>query len=688
MPNRLAHETSPYLLQHAENPVDWYPWGDEALDRARRENKPVLLSIGYAACHWCHVMAHESFENPAIAAQMNERFVNIKVDREERPDLDSIYMQAVQAMTGHGGWPMTVFLTPQGEPFFGGTYYPPSDRHGMPGFPRVLQALADAYSTQPDAIQSTTAQLREIYGAAARAARESGPVNAAVLQRAFREIARAYDPVHGGFGGAPKFPPSMVLEFLLTYWGRSGDAAALDIARQSFQAMARGGIYDQLGGGLHRYSVDDRWLVPHFEKMLYDNALFLRLGVHLWQATGDSDIARVCADTVSWLAREMTAPEGGFLSSLDADSEGHEGTFYVWSADELDQLLGADSALARAAWGVTAGGNFEGKNILHQVRDVARLAEESGLPQAEVAARLEQARAHLHLTRSNRVWPARDDKVLASWNGLMLRALAEYARVFEDETASAAAVRNGRFLLGQLVRDGAVLRSWRQGKVLAVGFLEDQAAVALAFLELYTLTADVAWLNAARSITARAVDRFLDPQLGLLFDTPADHEALVTRPRDVADNALPSGTSLMAELMHRMGIIDDREAWVELSARIVGQVGEGLVTHGQAFGHLLGVADMVVHGVVEVVVVGAEGHQVRRDLERTVDQTFVPSSITLAVTDSGADDTALGRGRRAVGGIPMAYVCRRYVCDAPTSDPEVLAVQLRQALKPSAGTTV
>ena len=688
MPNRLAHETSPYLLQHAENPVDWYPWGDEALERARRENKPILLSIGYAACHWCHVMAHESFENPAIAALMNDRFVNIKVDREERPDLDSIYMQAVQAMTGHGGWPMTVFLTPQGEPFFGGTYYPPADRHGMPGFPRVLDALADAYSTQPDAIMSTTAQLREIYGAASRVAQASGPVNAIVLQRAFREIARSFDAVHGGFGGAPKFPPSMVLEFLLTYWSRSGDANALDIVRQSFQAMARGGIYDQLGGGLHRYSVDERWLVPHFEKMLYDNALFLRLGVHLWQATGDRDIRRVCTETVAWLAREMTAPEGGFYSSLDADSEGHEGTFYVWSADELDQLLGADSALARAAWGVTAGGNFEGKNILHQVRGTAELASQFGLPPEEVGARLEQARAHLHLARSNRVWPARDDKVLASWNGLMLRALAEYARVFEDETASAAAIRNGRFLASQLVRDAAVLRSWREGKVLAVGFLEDQAAVALAFLELYTLTADAEWLQAARNITTRAVDRFLDPQLGLLFDTPADHESLVTRPRDFTDNALPSGTSLMAELLHRLGIIDDRKDWVALSARIIGQIGEGLVRHAQAFGHLSCVADMVVHGMAEVVVVGAGGHPVRRELERTVDQTFLPSSITLRVTEEQADETALGKGRRAVGGIPMAYVCRRYVCDAPTSDPAVLTVQLRQALKPPAMSTV
>ena len=687
MPNRLAHETSPYLLQHADNPVDWYPWGAEAHQRAQQENKPILLSIGYAACHWCHVMAHESFENAEIAAQMNALFINIKVDREERPDLDSIYMQAVQAMTGHGGWPMTVFLTPQGEPFFGGTYYPPKDRHGMPGFPRVLQALSDAWHTQPEAIRSTTAQLHRIYGSAGHAVEDGGAVNATLLQRAFRELASGFDPVFAGFGGAPKFPPSMALEFVLAHWARTGDPRALEIVSRTFHAMARGGIYDQLGGGLHRYSVDEKWLVPHFEKMLYDNALFLRLGVHLWQATHDEEVRRVGAQTVEWLAREMTAPEGGFYSSLDADSEGHEGTFYVWTSAELDQLLGVDAGIARTAWGVTRAGNFEGKNILHLPRSLEEVAAEVGHPADEIARVLAQARSHLQLARSNRVWPARDDKVLASWNGLMLRALAEYARVFADETATTAAVANGRFLLSQLVRNGRVLRSWRQGKVLEVGFLEDQAAVALGFLELYTLTADATWLEEARAITASAVERFFDEGERVFFDTPIDHEPLVTRPRDFTDNAIPSGTSLMAELLQRLGIIDDRADWTERSTRIPGQIGEGLVKYAPAFGHLLGVADMTVHGAVEVVIVGADGHKGRVSLERAVAEAYVPSSIVLGVTDQSADQTALGRGRRAIGGTPMAYVCRRYVCDAPTNDPQVLRVQLRQAVKPLEGTT-
>jgi uncharacterized protein YyaL (SSP411 family) len=682
MANRLAHETSPYLLQHAENPVEWYPWGPEALERARRENKPILLSIGYAACHWCHVMAHESFENPQIAARMNELFVNIKVDREERPDLDSIYMQAVQAMTGHGGWPMTVFLTPDGVPYYGGTYYPPTDRHGMPGFPRVLEALSAAYREQPDAIAATSAQLRELFDAAGRSTGERRSIDEDVLRRASSALAARFDRAHAGFGGAPKFPPSMALEFLLTRWARTGDNPPLEMALQTFLAMARGGIYDQLGGGLHRYSVDERWLVPHFEKMLYDNALFLRLGVHLWQATGDDEVRRVCRETAEWVLREMTSPEGGFFSSLDADSEGHEGLFYVWTADELDELLGGDAAVAKAAWGVTPAGNFEGSNILHRPRPLSDVARQSGVSEDDVAALLERARAQLFLARSNRVWPTRDDKVIASWNGLMLRALAEYARILDHDAARRAAVASGEFLLAHLVRDGRVLRSWRQGKVLEVGFLDDQAAVGLALLELYTLTADGRWVHAARAIAARTIEHFYDAHLERFFDTATDHEALVTRPRDVGDNALPSGTSLVAELLLRLGTLDARDEWTALGELVLADVGEGLAQHPQAFGHLATVADMPAHGAVEVVIVGADGHGARRELERIVAEVFLPSSIVLVLTDQQADDTALGRGRRAIAGNPMAYVCRGYVCDAPKGDPKVLARQLRQALRP------
>src|SRR5689334_16309219 len=379
MSNRLANETSPYLLQHAANPVDWYPWGEDALARARSESKPILLSVGYAACHWCHVMEHESFEDDATARLMNEKFINVKVDREERPDIDGIYMQAVQAMTGHGGWPMTVFLTPAMLPFYAGTYFPPDDRHGMPSFRRVLAAVGDAYRNRRGDVERTTAQLREFFAATTHPTRSTGALPAALLERAYRELARDFDERHGGFGGAPKFPQAMALDSVLRYWARTRTSNALTMARDSFRAMARGGIYDQLGGGFARYAVDDRWLVPHFEKMLYDNALLARLGVHLWQATKDAEVRRVVEETIDWALREMTDAGGGFHASLDADSEGHEGKFYVWTRAELDAALGSESALAAEYWGVTASGNFEGKNILHVPNEPAVVASRLGI---------------------------------------------------------------------------------------------------------------------------------------------------------------------------------------------------------------------------------------------------------------------------------------------------------------------
>ena len=405
--NRLAHETSPYLLQHAENPVDWYPWGAEAFDRARREDKPVLLSIGYAACHWCHVMAHESFEDEATARLMNELFVSVKVDREERPDVDGIYMSAVQAMTGHGGWPMTMFLTPDGVPFYGGTYFPPDDRHGIPSFRRTLRAVAAAYRERRAEVDATAAQIQELYAASRAAAQPTGPLTPALLERAFRGIAAQYDAEHGGFGGAPKFPQTMVLDFALRHWRRTGVMEGLEMARDSFRAMARGGIYDQVGGGFHRYAVDAVWLVPHFEKMLYDNALLVHFGAHLYQATGDAEVRRVTEETVDWVAREMTSPEGGFYSSLDADSEGEEGKFYVWDEVELDVLLGADAAIAKAYWGVTGGGNFEGRNILHVASDPMAVAARFGITPATLEAVMTRARDVLSTARDTRARPGR-----------------------------------------------------------------------------------------------------------------------------------------------------------------------------------------------------------------------------------------------------------------------------------------
>ncbi len=679
MPNRLANETSPYLLQHANNPVDWYPWGPEALTRARDEDKPILLSIGYAACHWCHVMEHESFENVAIAALMNEHFVNIKVDREERPDLDSIYMQAVQAMTGHGGWPMTTFLTPEGEPFYAGTYFPPSDRHGIPGFPRVLTSLANAWANDRDNIRTTGARVREIYAPASRASSSVTPLDAALLERAYRTMARQFDERHAGFGGAPKFPPSMGCDFLLRHWARTGSPVALDMAHRSFVAMSRGGIFDQVGGGIHRYSVDDHWLVPHFEKMLYDNALFLRLGVHLWQATGDAEVKRATDATRDWVQREMTSPEGGFYSSLDADSEGHEGRFYVWDAAEFATVTGDDAVLARDAWGVTADGNFEGHNILNQVAPLDAIDRRHALAPGSTAAALDRARVALYTRRASRVWPGLDDKILASWNGLMLRALVEHARVFDDGTSRELALTNARFLQQHLIREGRVLRSWRKGKVLEVGFLEDHAALALAFLDLFSLTGDPAWLEQSRGITEYAVTAFRDPETGLFHDTSADHESLITRPRDITDNAMPSGSSLMAELLARMAVVDDRGEYLDLSASMTGSLADALGQHPSAFGHLLGVADQVVYGASEVVL--ADDNE--GVLSQVLSRTYVPSLVF--ARDAGA--SALTRGKERQHGRPTAFVCRRYRCDAPTSEPDTFAAQLlstRRAPDPGA----
>ena len=667
--NRLATETSPYLQQHADNPVDWYPWGAEALERARREDKPILLSIGYAACHWCHVMAHESFENPAIAAIMNAHFVNIKVDREERPDLDSIYMQAVQAMTGHGGWPMTVFLLPSGEPYYGGTYFPPTDRQGMPGFPRVLEALAAAYREDREKVEDTGARVRTIYEAATRPPNDDLQLTAEHLDRAFHGLARQFDDVFAGFGGAPKFPPSMSLDFLLRYWARTGRPEARDMAHRTFLAMARGGITDQVGGGLHRYSVDERWLVPHFEKMLYDNALFIRLGVELWRATSDDEVRDATERAITWLSRELTAPEGGFFSSLDADSEGHEGVFYVWRGEELDALLGADAPVVKAAWGITPGGNFEGRSIPFLAQGPEATAAKLGLVPEALNAALDRARARLYPVRAQRVWPATDDKVLAAWNGLAVRALCAAASAFGDRTpARTLALRAGEFLRANLVVDGRVLRSWRNGQLLDVGFLEDAAAVGLAFLDLFSLTGAETWLREAQRITERMTLDFHDEVSGLFFDTPRGHEQLLTRPRDITDNAMPSGSSLACELLARLSVFCDDPRAVALARQLADGLAEALARHPMAFGHLCGAADLLVHGAIEVAIPG--GSEV---LEAELGRTFVPSLVS--TRDLGL--TPLTSGRSTGTG----YVCRRYACGLPALDALALGAQLAAATR-------
>ncbi|HET7551559.1 MAG TPA: thioredoxin domain-containing protein [Gemmatimonadaceae bacterium] len=680
--NRLANEASPYLRQHADNPVDWYPWGPEALERASREDRPILLSIGYSACHWCHVMERESFENEGIARLMNEYFVNIKVDREERPDLDAIYMTAVQAMTGHGGWPMTVFLTPDGTPFYGGTYFPPEDRPGIPSFPRVLAAVAASYRDRRGDIENTASQVQQLYDNARGEARPTGQVDAALLQRAFRSMESRYDHDHGGFDGAPKFPQSMSFDFMLRHWRRTGSAAALDMAHDSFRAMARGGIHDQIGGGFHRYTVDAKWLVPHFEKMLYDNALLARLGAHLWQATGDEEARRVAEDTVDWVAREMTSPEGGFYSALDADSEGEEGKFYLWDESEIDELLGADAPIAKAHWGVTAGGNFEGKNILHVAEDPALVAARRGLALEEVRVVIARSRETLYAARAKRVWPARDDKVIASWNGLMLRAIAECSRAFGRDDYRELALRNGALLFREMVREGSdglrVLRTRAGGASTIAGYLEDHAALGLGALSLYELTFDRLWLDRARALADSVITWFWDHTTRALFDTASDHEKLVTRPREPTDTATPSGNSLAVELLLRMAEIFDDGSMRERATTVLASLAAPMSQYGAAFGHLLGAADLVVNGALQVAIVGDQHSAGFAELAREVGDHYLPSLVLAGGPVDSSAGIALLADRPTLDGHPTAYVCRNYTCQLPVTEPRGLREQLEE----------
>jgi uncharacterized protein YyaL (SSP411 family) len=674
--NHLASETSPYLLQHAGNPVDWWPWCEEALALARRERKPILLSIGYAACHWCHVMERESFEDEETAALMNEHFVCIKVDREERPDLDAIYMQATQAMTGHGGWPMTVFLTPEGEPFYAGTYFPPEDRHGMPSFQRVLRGVADAWVNRQDAVTHTTSSMRELYAASTERTRATGVLDEQIFSRVMSSLVQRYDPRAGGFDAAPKFPPTMVLDFLLRQWARTGEAQALEMVTHTFRRMARGGINDQVGGGFARYSVDGQWLVPHFEKMLYDNALLIRLGAHLWQATRDVEFRRITEDTIGWVAREMTSPEGGFYSSLDADSEGHEGRFYVWDASELSSLLGEDASLVKAYWGVTPEGNFEGRNVLYVPHDPEAVARAQGVTEPELRTAVERATRILYGAREERMRPARDEKILASWNGLMLRAIAESARAFGDDGLRTLALRNGDFLFTSLVHDGRVLRSYKNGEARISGFLEDYAAIALGAIALYELTFERRWLDRARTLAESVVELFWDEEAQAFFDTARDAESLVTRPRDVTDNAIPSGSSLAAELLLVLGDLFDEPGYGARARYLLETIAEPMARYPTAFGHALGAADLAVRGAVEVAIAGNPAEAAFGSLAGVVANRYVPSLVLAGGRGKGAKGIALLAGRD--GEVPTAYLCRAYACDTPTTDPEALAAQLER----------
>jgi len=533
MPNHLINETSPYLLQHAHNPVDWYPWGDEAFEKARRENKPVLLSVGYSACHWCHVMAHESFENDQIAELMNEHFVNIKVDREERPDLDQIYMNAVQMMTHHGGWPMTVFLTPEAVPFYGGTYFPPQDRYNMPGFPRVLLGVADAYRNQQDEIRETGKALVNELRRLSDSGGSDHPIEPELLDAAYAGIAKGYDAINGGFGGAPKFPPAMTLEFLLRTHARTGNGDALEMVSHTCTKMANGGMYDQLGGGFHRYATDARWLIPHFEKMLYDNALLSRLYLHYFQVGGDAFARGTAEGILDYVVREMTHPDGGFYSTQDADSEGHEGKFFVWDIDGIRKTLGGrDAEIFASYYNITESGNFEGKNILNITRSLEEVAAAQGIAESDLLASLKESKHKLFDLREQRVKPDRDEKILTAWNGLMMASFAEAGVILRRPDYTDAARRNAEFVLSNLRRDGTLLRTWKDGVAKFNAYLEDYAFLVEGLVTLFETTGEFRWLKEALALTERMIEEFWDEDGGGFFFTGKSHEDLIVRSND------------------------------------------------------------------------------------------------------------------------------------------------------------
>jgi uncharacterized protein YyaL (SSP411 family) len=681
--NRLARETSPYLLQHAHNPVDWYPWGPEALHKARAEDKPILLSVGYSACHWCHVMERESFEDEATAALMNDLFVNVKVDREERPDIDQIYMQAVQSMTGHGGWPMTVFLTPDGVPFYGGTYFPPADRHGIPAFSRVLQAVAEAYRARRGEVAETGRQLVDEMRQPQALRGSATLLTDEILLAAYQSMAQSFDERDGGLGGAPKFPQPMNWEFLLRFWHRTGNPRALLMVRHTLTRMARGGMYDQLGGGFHRYSVDARWLVPHFEKMLYDNAQLAALYLHGWLATGDREYRRVTVETLDYLLREMAHPAGGFFSAQDADSEGVEGKFFFWSPEEIRAAL-ADPELTEAAlayWGLDEGPNFEGHNILFVPREPAAVAAGLGLGADELAARIGRAREALYRVRDKRVHPGLDDKVLASWNGLALSAFAEAGRSLGRPDYIEAAVKNARFLTSVMRPDGRLRRTWRNGEARLLGYLEDHAMVGAGLVELYQATFDRRWLDESRRLADEALGLFWDREREAFFDTGADHERLVVRPRNLFDNAVPSGTAVAIEWLLRLAVLFGEERYEQMALKALRPVADLMRRYPTGFGRYLSALDFHLGPVSEVALIwpGADSG-VAAPLLDVVFERYRPNRVVAGRSDGTlTPDLPLLADRNAVGAKATAYVCRHYVCQFPTTDPTELARQLGDA---------
>ena len=646
MANRLAQETSPYLLQHKDNPVDWYAWGPDALTRAKEEDKPILVSIGYSSCHWCHVMEHESFEDEQTAAEMNSRFVCIKVDREERPDVDAIYMEACQAMTGQGGWPLNVFLTPDQVPFYAGTYFPPEPRHGLPSWRQVLGAIDEAWRTRRAEIEESAGRIVNRLSGGALLQPSEDELDPGLLDQALENLRGAFDPVNGGFGGAPKFPPASTIEFLL----RRGDT---DMTARTLRAMASGGMYDQIGGGFARYSVDAHWIVPHFEKMLYDNALLARAYLHGWQVTGEPLFEQVCRETLDWALREMRADEGGFYSALDADSEGVEGKFYVWTLDEVREALGDDAEAAITALGMSEQGNFEGQNIPVRAGDLPA-----------------ELRARLYDVRATRVWPGLDDKRLTSWNALMISALADAGAVLGEERYLGAARACAEFVLGTM-RDerGRLLRTYKDGRAHLNAYLEDHAFLVEGLLTLYESTFEPRWFAASRELANQMIERFADEERGGFFETSSDHEQLVARRKDLEDNPIPAGNSSAAYGLLRLAALSGEHEYERRAEGVLRLLHEIAPRHPQAFAHLLQALDFRLAQTKEVALAGTD----TAELERVVRSKFRPHIV---LAGGEPDGVPLMEGREPVDGRAAAYVCEQFSCRQPVTKADELEALL------------
>lgn len=655
MANHLKNETSPYLLQHAENPVDWYPWGDEAFAKAAAEDKPVLVSIGYSACHWCHVMEHESFSDKETARVMNENFVNIKVDMEERPDIDQIYMAFVQMTTGRGGWPMNVFVTPEKVPFYGGTYFPPEPRYGMPGFKQILQSIRDAYDKNRDDLARSAQEMLDELRRMTAANEPPQSFDHDTLDRAFGRIASAFDAANGGFGGAPKFPPSMTLEFILRYWHRTGDTAALKIAEHTARKMAFGGIYDQLGGGFHRYAVDAVWLVPHFEKMLYDNAQLIRIYTHLYQATNDGLFRRIAEETIDYAIREMLDPAGGFYSSQDADSEGVEGKFFVWTPEEIAAVVGSDADAFAAYYDVTEEGNFEEKNILN-------IAEYD----AEQHEKLAAARKALFDEREKRIKPFRDEKILTAWNGLMLSALAEAATVLDREDYLNIAIKNADFLLAELRPDGRLLRTWKDGIAKLDAYLEDHANLADGLIEIYQATGDTKYLAAGKELAEAMIVEFWDEDGGGFFFTSHGHEQLPVRTKDHFDNATPSGNSAAADVLLRLEKFTGDERFGRFARATLRLAAVQAARYPSGFGRTLSAMEFALAPVREYAVIGTRDAEVWKKLWPEYRPFKVAALSADPNTDAGT--VSLLGDKKMIDGRPTIYTCENFVCERPAFD--------------------